>query len=55
MSDAAGGALSKLANQAHQTMNTVQQYASTLAEKVGLEIKQADKKKEQEEMNVAFS
>ena len=48
MSDAAGGALSKLANQAHQTMNTVQQYASTLAEKVGLEIKQADKKKEQE-------
>ena len=49
MSDAAGGALSKLANQAHDTMNTVQQYASTLAEKVGLEIKQADKKKEQEE------
>ena len=48
MSDAAGGALSKLANQAHQTMNTVQQYASTLAERVGLEIKQADKKKEQE-------
>ena len=49
MSDAAGGALSKLANQAHETMNTVQQYASTLAEKVGLEIKQADKKKEQDQ------
>ena len=49
MSDAAGGVLSNLANQAHQAMNTVQQYASSLAEKVGLEIKQADKKKEQEE------
>ena len=49
MSDAAGGVLSNLANQAHQVMNTVQQYASSLAETVGLEIKQADKKKEQEE------